>query len=215
MSPPLQTTAPGVAGAFRFRGCGTRLVVWLSLVMLLVPGVSDLSAATDEGPGMRRLGFLTGYGETHPGLGDTSQKVRTVDLMLRYRTTLKETGQGWYRGIHDLIVELPVSWLLEPEDRPPILGINFLACWTLRCSDVVWPSILLGGGPIYTEAEIPGMSTRWNGNYQAGCGVLLFPTRRWTWVLEYRFHHISNGGRKEPNDPLNSSKGLVGLEYRF
>jgi len=210
-----ERTETGATNTVLARRHVKRRVAGLSVLLLLFLGGPSFWARAEEGQERRRWGILTGYGTTHPGLGATSQKVRTVDLVVRYRSTLKETGQGWYRGSHDLIVELPVSLLVEPDGRPPILGLNFLACWTLRSSEAVRPYIFVGGGPVYTEADIAEMSTRWNGNHQAGCGVRLFPKRCWAWVLEYRFHHISNGGRKEPNDPLNSSKGLIGMEYRF
>jgi hypothetical protein len=28
-----------------------------------------------------------------------------------------------------------------------------------------------------------------------------------------RYHHISNGGNEEPNDPLNSVKALFGITF--
>ena len=211
---PCRDVAAGTGPVSRSLRVGRRPAI-LSLLFLLLPGVIPGHASAGEGGIPSRWGILSGYGSTHPGLGDTSQEVRVVDVVLRHRTTVKQTGRGWYRGSHDLILELPVSLLVEPEGRPPIFGLNFLACWTLRSWDMVWPHLFGGGGPVYTEAGIAEMSTRWNGNYQAGCGVRFFPERTCQPVLEYRFHHISNGGREKPNDPLNSSKVLVGMEYRF
>jgi len=32
-------------------------------------------------------------------------------------------------------------------------------------------------------------------------------------LLEMHYHHISNGGSEEPNNPLNSCKLLVGITF--
>jgi len=35
----------------------------------------------------------------------------------------------------------------------------------------VAPYVFGGGGPVYSFADIPGMSASWNGNYQGGIGM--------------------------------------------
>ncbi len=152
--------------------------------------------------------LLTGYGETHVGLGDTSQRVRSWDVIVRRRIIRKHTGRNGYRGSHDFLAEAAVSHLLEPSGRQPVYALNFLACWTLKRWDHSHPRIFVGGGPVYTEAKIDGMGSRINGNYQAGAGISFFPNHRFSSGLEYRFHHISNGGLDAVNDSLNSSKIL-------
>jgi hypothetical protein len=32
-------------------------------------------------------------------------------------------------------------------------------------------------------------------------------------MAEYRYHHVSNAGTAEPNEPLNSSKCLIGVTF--
>ncbi len=155
--------------------------------------------------------LLTGYGATHPGFGTTSQDVRTWDVILQRRATRKTTGSGGYRGSHEFLAEAAISHLLRPTHQPPIFALNFLSCWTLRRWDSLHPYIFVGGGPVYTEADIEEMGARLNGNYQAGLGLTFAFGRHCKAHIEYRFHHISNGGRKDPNDPLNSSKVLAGI----
>ena len=158
--------------------------------------------------------LLTGYGATHPGLGKTREYVETVDAVLRYTRKFKDTGRNWYRGSHELLIELPVSFVINP-DTAPIFAINFLASWTLRTWQRFLPYCFAGGGPVYTEADIPGMGSNFNGNYQAGCGIRYQTENGPQFALEYRFHHISNLGLKSPNDPLNSSKFLFGVSLPF
>ncbi|MDZ4199147.1 MAG: acyloxyacyl hydrolase, partial [Kiritimatiellia bacterium] len=159
--------------------------------------------------------WLTGYGATHTGYGETSQDVRTWDLILRRRLIRKPTGRGTYSGSHDFLIEGAISHLLKPADRAPIFAVNFLASWSLTRWKRVRPYLFIGGGPVYTEAGIDEMGAHVNGNYQAGLGLAWKRQGQTLGVIEYRFHHISNGGRKEPNDPLNSSKVLLGLRLAF
>jgi hypothetical protein len=57
------------------------------------------------------------------------------------------------------------------------------------------------------------MSKHLNGTYMFGMGVDLDVGLAKKMKLEYRFNHISNGGQKEPNVPLNSSRLMVGFSF--
>ena len=156
---------------------------------------------------------LTGYGTSHPGWGKTKIRVETIDLVLRYDNVLsKNIGFSWYQGYHSLILELPIHLIVNPEVST-MIGANFLACYTFTDNDQYLPYIFAGGGPLYTNADIPGMGSHWNGNYQFGVG-LRYKINTWHDVLfEFRFHHVSNGDQKDPNDPLNSTKFLAGFTF--
>jgi len=158
--------------------------------------------------------LLSGYSTTHPGLGKTREHVETVDTILRYRRKLKDTGRDWYRGRQDFLIELPVSYLINSNDGQ-IFGLNFLSSWTLNASERYKPYFFVGGGPIYTEANISGVGANLCGNYQTGLGISCKIKKGRSFVLEYRFHHISNAGMKQPNIPLNSSKVLIGISFSF
>ena len=156
---------------------------------------------------------LTGYGTSHPGWGKTKIRVETIDLVLRYDNVLsKNIGFSWYQGYHSLILELPIHLIVNPEVST-MIGANFLACYAFTDNDQYLPYIFAGGGPLYTNADIPGMGSHWNGNYQFGVG-LRYKINTWHDVLfEFRFHHVSNGDQKDPNDPLNSTKFLAGFTF--
>ena len=156
---------------------------------------------------------LTGYGQSFPGWGETTQRVQTLDLVPRYsRVLLADLGSGWYRGEHSILVELPLHIVVSPE-ASAMLGVNFLACYTFTADERIRPYLFGGGGPVYSFADIPGMGAELNGNYQFGIGLQypLDPDR--SLLVELRYHHISNGGNEEPNDPLNSLKVLVGITF--
>ncbi|MDH3360718.1 MAG: acyloxyacyl hydrolase [Desulfobulbaceae bacterium] len=157
--------------------------------------------------------YLTGYGITHPGMGLTKVWVETVELIPRYERVLTEDiGSSWYRCNHSLLIELPVHLVVDPVVSP-MVGVNFLACWNFIGRDLFHPYLFAGGGPLYSNADIPGMGAHLNGSYQFGGGLRYKISGNRYLEFEYRFHHISNGGRKEPNVPLNSSKFLVGFTF--
>jgi hypothetical protein len=160
-----------------------------------------------------RWAILGGYGQSVPGWGQTSQRVETIDLVPRYSHVIfDDLGSGWLRGFHSILVETPVHLVIAPETSS-MIGMNFLACYTFTASREVHPYLFGGGGPVYSFADVPGMGAEWNGNYQFGMGLEFGMNQDYNLLLELRYHHISNGGSEEPNDPLNSGKALVGVTF--
>ena len=99
--------------------------------------------------------LLSGYGTSHPGWGQTEERVETIDIVLRYGHILyDDIGSSWYRGNHSLLIELPVHLLFNP-DTSPMIGLNFLACYTFTSDKKIQPYLFAGGGPLYTDADIP------------------------------------------------------------
>ncbi len=157
--------------------------------------------------------FLAGYGVTHPGLGLTRTHVETVDLIPRYEHRhTGEIGRSWWRGHHALFVEMPVHVVVDP-DFAPIAGLNFLAAWVFEPRGRIVPYFFGGGGPLYSWADIDGVGADVNGNWQFGGGIEYNAGKELRLRFEYRFHHISNAGAKDPNVPLNSSKLLMGFVF--
>ena len=157
--------------------------------------------------------LLGGYGISHKGLGLTKVQVQVLDLILQYdRVLLRNVGSSWYKGHHSLILELPLTLVVDP-DFSPMIGVNILGAWTFDSSEELQPYFFGGGGILYTNADIPGLGSDINGNWQFGTGIR-YRLESGNWLkFEYRFHHISNTGAKDPNDPLNSSKILVGVTF--
>lgn len=182
----------------------------LLLCGLALSSFSRLTAAQQD----NSWELLLGFGESHPGWGDTRERVKTRDLILRQTRPQSQTqGAGWYLNRRSVQIELPLHLLQDPQE-PPMLGVYFNSCWTLLAHARYQPYLLVGGGLLYTRAEIPGTSSRIKGSYQAGVGLQV-KLERASFNLEYRFHHVSNGGIEEPNDPLNSGKLLMGLQLPF
>lgn len=158
-------------------------------------------------------GVLGGYGQSFPGWGQTSQRVKTIDLVPRYNHLIfDDIGSGWYRGFHSILLEAPLHLVVSP-DVSSMIGMNFLACYTFTAGQEMRPYLFGGGGPVYSFADIPGMGDELNGNYQFGIGLEYEKNQSHNLLFELRYHHISNGGSEEPNDPLNSAKLLIGITF--
>jgi len=156
---------------------------------------------------------FTGYGQSFPGWGTTTQRVETVDLIFRHEHPIfAGLGSSWYQGFHSIFMEVPFHFVVSP-DESVMIGLNFLAAYTFTASSDWQPYIFGGGGPVYSFADIPGMGAEWNGNYQFGIGVNHAINNAHNLLFEFRYHHISNGGHEEPNDPLNSCKVLMGITF--
>lgn len=187
------------------------------LLLCFLLGIPGYRVGTAQAAGFDtsrdRWALLGGYGQSVPGWGQTTQRVETIDLVPRYQHRIfSDLGSGWYRGFHSILLELPFHYVMHPGSSC-MVGINFLAAYFFTANDTFRPYIFGGGGPVYSFANIPGMGSDLNGNYQFGLGLDYRRSSRHHLLFEARFHHISNDGRKEPNVPLNSFKVLLGITF--
>jgi lipid A 3-O-deacylase len=160
------------------------------------------------------FGGLTGYGITHKNFGATRTQVQTWDAIARFGWFLSdETGMGnWYQGRHELLLELPYHLALDQAGRS-MTGGYVLGSWKFTSLKEFAPYIFAGGGALFVDLGLPSMGSRLCFSYQAGTGLQYFLKNNLALTLEYRYHHISNAGTATPNEPLNSSKILLGISY--
>jgi hypothetical protein len=196
----------GIPGRF-FLFAAVFLLSCLMLLSATIRTAHSLDTSNDN------WALISGYGQSIPGWGETTQRVETIDLIGRYRhVMLNEIGSGWLTGHYATLVELPLHAVISPVVST-MIGVNFLACYTFTAHDQWRPYLFGGGGPVYSFADIPGMGADWNGNYQFGLGMEHPLNTSQSLLVEIRYHHISNAGTKDPNDPLNSIKVLMGISF--
>lgn len=194
----------------------TRLFPAAALLMILFmlplyAVAADLQTASQADG---EYAFLTGYGITHRGFGDTRTQVETFDMILRYGRFLSdEVGKGhWYQGRHELLLELPYHLALDHGGRS-MTGGYILGSWKFTAPERLVPYVFAGGGVLFVDLGLPTMGTRLDFSYQGGTGIQYFIRKELALMAEYRYHHISNAGTAEPNEPLNSSKFLIGVSF--
>ncbi len=162
---------------------------------------------------------LLGYGQSIPGFGDTTEKIGTLDLAYRYRHVLHaRRGKGWYEGSHELWFELPVSLVLSNRENRDeyevgMIGMNFLFAWVFSGTERGTPYCILGGGPRYVPADFEGVGSKTPGNYQVGLGYRFSGPWHTQLTVDLRYIHVSNLGLAEPNVPLNSIAGYLGVAF--
>lgn len=195
----------------------TRWKTSLSFVLLIILSAAlPVSAGNPVSGAKGEFGLLTGYGISHIGFGETRHQVETWDTILRAGFFLSdEIGKGsWYQGRHEVLLELPYHMAVDHGGRS-MVGGYVLGHWRFTSLDRLVPYVLAGGGPLYVDLGLPTMGTKMCFSYQGGTGLQYFTDKKTALNLEYRYHHISNAGTSEPNEPINSSKILLGVSVYY
>jgi lipid A 3-O-deacylase len=193
-----------------------RLLAILVLAWMLGTGCPADAAGPETATG--EYGLLAGYGITHAGFGATRTQVQTVDLIGRFGWFLSdEVGRGaWYQGRHELLVELPLHLAVDQGGRT-MTGGYLLGSWkfTGLADSRLYPYAFAGGGVLFVDLGLPTMGSRLDFSYQGGVGCQYELRPGLALLAEYRYHHVSNASTAEPNEPLNSSKLLLGVSWPF
>jgi len=162
--------------------------------------------------------LLAGYGITHKGFGATRTQVQTADGIVRFGKFLSaEVARGTVvQGRHELLLELPLHLTVDPQIRTMTGGYIF-GSWkfTSLAASSIYPYALLGGGILFNDLGLETQGTRLNYTYQGGLGTQYLLRPDLAVQGEWRYHHISNAGTADPNEPLNSSKFLFGVAKFF
>jgi lipid A 3-O-deacylase len=189
----------------------------LALIAVVAVSCSPLSIMAADNSFFREANheftYLTGYGITHRGFGATRTQVQTFDTILRYGYFLSgNLGEGWYQGRHEQFFELPVHLAVDHGGRIMTGGYTF-GSWKFTSLRDFVPYIFAGGGILYVDLGLPTMGSRLNFSYQGGTGIQYFIAKDTALNYEYRYHHVSNANTASPNEPLNSSKILMGITF--
>lgn len=166
--------------------------------------------------------IMVGYGQSIPGFGETTETVRTADLILRWKLLTKQYDpkDGPFRSSgHQRWMEIGAFGILSDSDHQDskdygIASVSFLAAWTFDFWDTpLEPYLFCGGGPVYVFADINGVGSDICGNYQAGVGLKGFSLFNQPTEVQLKYHHISNLEMADPNIALNSVRLLISLPF--
>ena len=189
------------------------IVLLMAFSIMIAPTASRAQEATSVLTASREYTLLAGYGISIPGIGETQTQVQTIDTIARFGFFLSdEVGKGWYRGRHELLVELPLHLVVDPQTRV-MTGGYLLGSWkfTGLKERLIYPYVFAGGGILYVDLGLPTMGSRLDFSYQGGAGIQYLVRNNLAVTAECRYHHISNAGTASPNEPLNSIKLLFGI----
>jgi hypothetical protein len=82
--------------------------------------------------------------------------------------------------------------------------------WSFEPRGQLAPFVELGGGGLWTGVDLPGETTRANYTAHVTLAVRLLQGRARGAVVGYRFDHISNGNRVDPNPGVNAHVMVIG-----
>ncbi len=118
------------------------------------------------------------------------------------------------KGSLELLVDVtPFFQIRQPDlvrgwsTAPLFIRWNFPALGVARIYGEVSGSLL------FTTAPVPVGTTTFNFMDQAGFGIRLEESPGRAWLVGYRFQHISNGGRVQPNPGANFNFFYLGISF--
>lgn len=164
---------------------------------------------------MKQIGWSlgTGFGSTWWG---TNRHHDFIIGEAHYGQIIsQDMAQGeWYQGNWEILGEFIGGLQFQPCHRYlfgvlPVLRYNF----TILQKAV--PFLNIGAGIAYTNIDEPDLSTHYQFNSQAGCGIHYFLRPDFALTCQYRLLHVSNAGIEEPNDGINAHLVLFGFNWFY
>ncbi len=120
-------------------------------------------------------------------------------------------GDRWYDGSWQFGLEVSPAFIVLQSETVYGAGVTPVIRRLFTAHGKLVPTMTIGVGVLATTAKVPEGETHFNFTPQIAFGVYYFLNPRNALSLEYRFHHISNGGISAPNPGINSSAFLVGI----
>jgi lipid A 3-O-deacylase len=140
----------------------------------------------------------------------------------------KEKGKGWYRGNLEVAADVvPVTLIFQQVPCVPaspsacprnqtVYGGGFnplMTIWNFSVLRNFTPFVELGGGLLFTTADVPPFTSAVNFTPQFAVGVHLFTRKRRSLSLAGRYLHISNAGLGDLNPGINTFQFTLGYHW--
>ena len=132
------------------------------------------------------------------------------------RVVTARRGPGPLAGNFEFLLEItPFMVVRQPSQVVGIAASPLHMRWNFRSLPASRLRVFAeaSGGVVYTSQAVPVGTTSFNFIDQAGFGVRIPAGTRREWLAGYRFQHISNAGRVEPNPGANFNFVYVGLTF--
>jgi hypothetical protein len=171
-------------------------------------------AYAQQGPDVdgNELQIWTGGGH---GTNGRTQHTSLWNLGFRYGWVLTEPhGPGFLRGRFEYAVDaVPAYIIVQPTNTVYGAAFNPVGLiWNLDTHGRIVPYVELGGGVLFTSAQVPSGTSRINFTTDGAVG-LHFPRKRATWSADLRFMHISNASIAQLNPGINTLQLRVGVGW--
>jgi hypothetical protein len=192
--------------------------MWVWVVALLTLPVGPLSEPVfaDQGKGTIETSVIAGTSLPVTLFRAHSERRLTMAAFQLGRVMNNELGHGPLAGTFEFVLELsPLAWLHQPENAFGFTTSPLHMRWNFGAPGAHPVRVFAeaSGGIVYTNIPVPARTTTFNFIDQAGFGVRLGRDQRRTWLLGYRFQHISNAGRVKPNPGVNFNFVYAGVSF--
>jgi hypothetical protein len=167
-------------------------------------------AQADPEQGGHDLQLWTGGGH---GLNGSTASSGVWNVGARYGWILTAPhGPGFLRGQFEYAVDVvPVFVVVQRTGTAYGFGLNpFALKWNFTKARKVVPYFELGGGTLFTNANVPPGTSRINFTSSGALG-LHFLRSKYNWSAEIRFMHISNAGLASLNPGINTLQLRLGF----
>lgn len=184
-----------------------RAVTAAALLALQVTKAGE--ALGQEGAPPAKWSILAGYAD---GKVIDSQRTATDFTMLVIRWSRPLGGSADRFGAVSLMIEtIP---FLAIDQQPRAYGAGFNLLLRLALGKGIWQPALVGGiGMLVATDEVPPGESKFNWMPQVGVALRRRLDEQFSLSLEYRFHHISNGGLTQSNPGINTHLFLLGVSW--
>ncbi len=191
-----------------------RLTTFLFCLALISPVIAVAEPPYWQ-PGASYLGFQAGWGKGFSGHGDTRQ-VEYIAVFPHLGFDISGmVGTGrWYGGNLDLLFEAEYFSSLEPQTGDSAGGAILLR-HNFRPWPRLSPYLEIGFGVGYLDFDLRDQADGLIFYPQFGAGLNYAISRRLNLNAGWRYHHMSNAGREQPNSGIDANVFLLGFSYTW
>lgn len=184
----------------------------LSFVLLLLCGLAGAQSKPLDGNPWD-IGLWFGGGVSVPG-GTTD--TQTINAGVRLGKVLTgDHGGGFARGNFEWSADLmPLYYVVQPGQNAYGAGFNPVNLkWNFTSHDRVVPYLELGGGVLFTNNNVPAITSTTNFLTHAALGFHFFNSQKRALTGTVRYEHISNAGLTTPNPGVNTVQFTIGMNW--
>ena len=179
--------------------------------------IDPRSPATQRGT--QRISMATGIGQglpIGPAEGSDLEDSRFYALLPRWSRGISGcvAGDSWYRGALEFAVEGALLRQHEPHTGYAA-GATALLRYDFLRDGLLIPFVEVGVGFVFMDFDLDRQHDGFNFTPQLGIGLKYPISRRTAITGQWRFHHISNAGLRDPNTGLDGSLFLLGMTYQL
>ena len=177
--------------------------------------VSNGAWANEQPKSLQAMEFLVGYGQ---GALIKKEDYRVMSFLVGLDFDIKPLTKKFGFTPPSLVqfqVEPFLSLVATPDSNMEA-GTSFLFKLGLLPESWKFQPYAKGGvGMIYISQHTLDQSTQFNFLVNGGVGFHYFLEKDYSFTLEYRFRHLSNASRKQPNSGIDNHFCLLGITRHF